>query len=109
MSKRCLNCGANLTKNQIQCEYCAFKLVKAPKTNIYLPAKTYGSKPIKHFIGFIACLIGSLLAFSSPFQFWHLLYLIISYRGYEYLDRQSKGSFGLLFSIIGIILAFLTY
>ena len=83
--------------------------MKAPKTNIFLPAKNYVSKPIKHFIGFIACLIGSLLAFSSPFQFWHLLYLIISYRGYEYLDRQSKGSLGLLFLIIGIILAFLTY
>ena len=109
MSKRCLNCGANLTKNQIQCEYCGFVLVKAPKTNIFLPAKTYGSKTIKHFFGFIACLIGSFLAFSSPFQFWHLIYLIISYRGYEYLGRQSKESLGLLFSIIGIILALLTY
>ena len=109
MSERCLNCGANLTKNKIQCEYCGSILVQAPKTNISLPAKTYGSKPIKHIIGFIACLIGSFLAFSSPFQFWHLIYLIISYRGYEYLDRQSKRSLGLMFSIIGIILALLTY
>lgn len=109
MSKTCLNCGANLIKNQIQCEYCGSTLVQAPKTNIFLPAKTYGSKPAKHLIGFIACLIGSFLAFSSPFQFWHLIYLIISYRGYEYLGRQSKKNLGLLFSIIGIILALLTY
>ena len=98
-----------MAKNQIQCEYCGSVLVQKPKTNIFLPGKTYGSKAIKHIIGFIACLIGSFLAFSSPFQFWNLLYLIISYRGYEYLDRQSKGSLGLLFSIIGIILALLTY
>ena len=109
MLKRCLNCGANLTKNQIHCEYCGSKLVQGPKTNIFLPAKTFGSKPIKHFIGFIACLIGSFLAFSSPFQFWHLLYLIISYRGYEYLDRQTKGNLGLFFLIIGILLALFTY
>ena len=98
-----------MIKNQIQCEYCFSNLVQAPKTNIYVPAKTYGSKPIKHIIGFIACLIGSFLAFSAPFKFWHLIYLIISYRGYEYLDRQDKGSLGLLFTIIGIILALFTY
>ena len=109
MSKKCLSCGANLAENQIQCLYCGSTLVQAPKTNIFLPEKTYGSKSIKHLIGFMACLIGSFLAFSSPFQFWHLIYLIISYRGYEYLDRQSKESLGLLFSIIGIILALFTY
>ena len=109
MAKRCMNCGANLIKNQIKCEYCGSILVKAPETNIYLPEKTYGSKPIKHIIGFIACLVGSLFAFSAPFKFWNLIYLLISYRGYEYLDRQSKGGIGLVFLLVGIILALFTY
>ena len=82
---------------------------KLPKSNIVIPKKIKGSRTIKIFFGFIACLTGSYLTVSAPFTFWNLFFLIILYRGYEYLERQGKSESAILLSIIGFVLGLFTY
>ena len=80
-----------------------------PKSNIVIPKKIKGSRTIKNFFGFIACLIGSFLTVAAPFTLWNLFFLIILYRGYEYLDRQRKSESAIFLFIIGFVLGLLTY
>ena len=82
---------------------------KIPKSNIQIPNKIKGSRSIKSFIGFIACLLGSFFTIAAPFSLWNLFFLIIVYRGYEYLERQGKSKRAIFLSIIGFILGLLTY
>ena len=82
---------------------------KVPKSEIVIPKKIKGSRTIKSLFGFIACLIGSYLTVSAPFTLWNLFFLIILYRGYEYLERQGKSKRAIFLSIIGFILGLLTY
>ena len=83
--------------------------LKVPKSNIVIPKKIKGSRTIKNFFCFIACLMGSYLTVSAPFTFWNLFFLIILYRGYEYLVRQGKSESAIFLSIIGFVLGLLTY
>ena len=83
--------------------------LKFPKSDIVIPKKIKGSRTIKFFFGFIACLMGSYLTVSAPFTFWNLFFLIILYRGYEYLVRQGKSERAIFLSIIGFVLGLLTY
>ena len=83
--------------------------LKVPKKDILIPRKIKGSRTIKSFFGFIACLSGSYLTVSAPFTLWNLFFLIILYRGYEYLERQGKSESAILLSIIGFVLGLLTY
>ena len=83
--------------------------LKVPKSNIVIPKKIKGSRTIKSFFGFIACLTGSYLTVSPPFTLWNLFFLIILYRGYEYLERQGKSVMALSFSIIGFLLGLISY
>ena len=83
--------------------------LKVPKSDIKIPKKIKGSRSIKSFFGFIACLIGSFLTVSSPFSLWNLLFLIVIYRGYEYLERQGKSGIALFLLIVGFLLGLLTY
>ena len=82
---------------------------KLPKSDIKIPKKVKGSGSIKSFFGFIACLVGSYLTISAPFSFWNLIFLIVIYRGYEYLERQGKSVMALSFSIIGFLLGLISY
>lgn len=43
--------------------------LKFPKSEIIIPKKIKGSRTIKIFFGFIACLMGSYLTVSAPFTF----------------------------------------
>lgn len=83
--------------------------LKVPKSNIVIPKKIKGSRTIKSFFGFIACLTGSYLTVSAPFTLWNLFFLIILYRGYEYLKRQGKSESAILLSIIGFVLGLFSY
>ena len=83
--------------------------LKFPKSDIVIPKKIKGSRTIKIFFSFIACLMGSYLTVSAPFTFWNLFFLIILYRGYEYLVRQGKSESAIFLSIIGFVLGLLTY
>ena len=83
--------------------------LKVPKSNIVIPKKIKGSRTIKSFLGFIACLMGSYLTVSAPFTLWNLFFLIILYRGYEYLERKGKSESAIFLSIIGFVLGLITY
>tara|TARA_Y100001933_G_C18663911_1_gene424002 strand:- start:279 stop:539 length:261 start_codon:yes stop_codon:yes gene_type:complete len=83
--------------------------LKVPKSDIKIPKKIRGSRTIKSFFGFIACLIGSFLTVSSPFSLWNLFFLIVLYRGYEYLERHEKSISAIFVSSIGLLLGLLTY
>jgi len=83
--------------------------LKVPKSTIIIPKKIKGSRTIKNFSGFIACLIGSYLTVAAPFTLWNLFFLIILYRGYEYLDRQGKSESAIFLLIIGFVLGLVTY
>ena len=83
--------------------------LKVPKSDVKIPKKLKGSRSIKSFFGYIACLIGSFLTISAPLSFWNLFFLIVIYRGYEYLERQGKSKIALLLIIVGFLLGLLTY
>ena len=82
---------------------------KIPKSNIQIPNKIKGSRSIKGFFGFIACLIGSFFTIAAPFSLWNLFFLIIVYRGYEYLERQGKSGIALFLLIVGFLFGLFTY
>ena len=82
---------------------------KLPKSDVKKPKKVYGSNTFKTIVGIAACLIGGFLTVLAPFTFWNLCFLVVLYRGYEYLERQRKKEIGLVCSIIGFLLGFLTY
>ena len=83
--------------------------LKIPKSDIKLPNKIKGSRSIKIFIGFIACLLGSFFTIAAPFSLWNLFFLIIVYRGYEYLERQGKSGIALFLLIVGFLFGLFTY
>lgn len=83
--------------------------LKVPKSDIKIPKKIKGSRFIKSFFGFMACLIGSFFTVAAPFSFWNLFFLIVIYRGYEYLERQGKSGIALFLMIVGFLLGLFTY
>jgi len=83
--------------------------LKVPKSDIKIPKEIKGSRSIKSFFGFIACLIGSFFTVSAPFSLWNLIFLIFIYRGYEYLERQGKSGIALFLMFVGFLLGLFTY
>ena len=77
--------------------------LKVPKSDIKIPKEIKGSRSIKSFFGFIACLIGSFFTVSAPFSLWNLIFLIFIYRGYEYLERQGKSGIALFLMFVGFL------
>tara|TARA_A100001388_G_C28697233_1_gene464312 strand:- start:664 stop:924 length:261 start_codon:yes stop_codon:yes gene_type:complete len=83
--------------------------LKVPKSDIKIPKKIKASRSIKSFFGFIACFLGSFFTVAAPFSLWNLFFLIVIYRGYEYLERQGNSGIALFLLIFGFLLGLLTY
>ena len=80
-----------------------------PPTIINRPKASAGSKTIKTFLAYIACFLCTWIAISPPIISFGILWLIGTWRAYEYLSETGKANSGKITTGIGLLFALLGY
>ena len=80
-----------------------------PPTLINRPKAAAGSKTVKTFLAYIACFLCTWIAIYPPIISFGILWLIATWRAYDYLSETGKGTSGKITIAIGLLFALLGY